>query len=54
MGRIRCVQAPGELTPGPPNQPEHQDRLRYGYPVDSIVKKLNYLRDGEYKYEIEE
>ena len=54
MGRVGRVEGPGELAPGPPNEPEHEDSLCRGAPIESVVKEADYLSDGEDEHEVEE
>jgi hypothetical protein len=54
MFRIRRIQRPRELTPGPPHQSEHQHSLPHTGPVELVVQQPHDLRDPIDKHQVEE
>ena len=53
MLRIRRVQGPSELRPGPPNQPENEEGLPHAGPVELVMQQSDDLRHRKHKHQVE-
>ena len=54
VGRVRRVEGPGELGPGPPDQPEEQQRAQDPARVEVMRGQDGDLGDGEHEHQVEE
>ena len=52
MLRIRCIQRPCKLGPGPPYQPENEYGSAYVNPVKCAMQQMNDLCNGEDKDQV--